>query len=259
MIALRLLRNEVRRILIEYIRYPFETISGLIIVVIIFYGLFLGATYLSGSASSFGDRLESIVLGYVMWTLLNGAVLALAQDIQRNAQTGVLEQLYLTPYGTTLTFSLRMVARLGYIVGFSLAVFVIVAFLTGARFTLSWVALLPLIPILIAGYGMSFIAGAFALILKQVNIFLSLLQFALLFLVMIPVETWRGPFALAGYALPIVPGIGIMRDVMARGLAFDTTEYMAILLISCAYFFLGVTIFRRANAFAKRRGIIGDY
>jgi len=65
-----LLYAEFKRTWIQLIRYPTEIISGIIITAAVFYGLFVSAQYIAGPGFAFGDRLDAVVVGYVVWTLI---------------------------------------------------------------------------------------------------------------------------------------------------------------------------------------------
>jgi ABC-2 type transport system permease protein len=48
----------------------------------VFYGLFVSAQYIAGPGFAFGDRLDAVVVGYVVWTL----ILFINNDIAINLQ-----------------------------------------------------------------------------------------------------------------------------------------------------------------------------
>ena len=87
---LELFLAELKRIWTEFIRYPVEAISGVIITTSLFYGLFLSTRYIGGSTLQFGDRLDGIIVGYVLWTLVTFIVFGIAISLQIEAQTGTL-------------------------------------------------------------------------------------------------------------------------------------------------------------------------
>ncbi len=84
---LDLLIGELKRTWIQTLRYPSEVFGGVIILTAVFYGIFVGAQYMSGS-STFGDRLDSVVVGYVIWTLVVYIVNDIATNLQIEANTG---------------------------------------------------------------------------------------------------------------------------------------------------------------------------
>ncbi|MEO8891237.1 MAG: hypothetical protein ABI417_06825 [Coleofasciculaceae cyanobacterium] len=88
---------EFRRNWIQFIRYPFEAIGGIVITTTIFYGLFLSTRYVAGPALQLGDRFDAIVIGYVLWSLVLFTMVDISSGLQYEAQTGTLEQLFLSP------------------------------------------------------------------------------------------------------------------------------------------------------------------
>ena len=99
-----LLYAEFKRTWIQLIRYPTEIISGIIITAAVFYGLFVSAQYIAGPGFAFGDRLDAVVVGYVVWTLILFINNDIAINLQLEAQTGTLEQIFLSPFGAPRVF-----------------------------------------------------------------------------------------------------------------------------------------------------------
>lgn len=88
------------RFLIEIKRYPFNTFSGLVTLYLIFLLLFAGAKYAQGfGVNVFGEGLEALVVGFLVWTFALAAYSDLSWEIMREAQQGTLEQLYMCPFG----------------------------------------------------------------------------------------------------------------------------------------------------------------
>ena len=85
-----LLIGEFKRTWTQTRRYPSEAIVGVFIITTVFYGIFLSTQYMAGPGSSFGDRLDSVVVGYVIWTLVLYIVNDIANNLQLEAQTGTL-------------------------------------------------------------------------------------------------------------------------------------------------------------------------
>jgi ABC-2 type transport system permease protein len=62
---MKLLLAELKRSWTMLRRYGAETIGGIVATTVVFYGLFLSAKYVAGEVQ-FGDRLDAIVVGYVL-------------------------------------------------------------------------------------------------------------------------------------------------------------------------------------------------
>ena len=135
---------ELKRAWIQYIRYPAEALGGILITTFFFYALFAGAQYVAGPASQFGQRLDAVVIGYVLWTLVIFVVNDIALNLQVEAQTGTLEQVLLSPFSAATLFLARACASL--VLRFSTVVVIlgIILLLTGSRLHFPPTLLLPL-------------------------------------------------------------------------------------------------------------------
>ena len=250
---------ECRRSWIQLRRYPVEAIGGIVITTSIFYGLFISARYIAGPSLQLGDRLDSIVIGYVLGNLAIFIMIDIAATLQYEAQTGTLEQIFLSSFGVTKVFLMRTLASLTLQLVFILSILLIIMALTGSRLNFPPTLLLPLVTVLMGAYGIAFTMGSLALLLKRVQQLLGIFQFALLFLLASPTETWAGPLKFFGQLLPMTPGAGLLRDLMARGESLDLTKLALAFLNGAVYFALGLLIFRMAEREAKRRGMLSGY
>ncbi len=256
---LNLFLAELQRIWTQFRRYPGEAIGGIIVIILLFYGLFLGSRYVAGPGFQFGSRLDGIIIGYVLWSLVLFICFEVASNLQIESQIGTLEQVFLSPFGASKVFLARALASLTLNLTLNLGVLLIILALTGSRLYFSPSLLLPLVTVILAAYGLAFAMGSLALLLKRVQQLISLFQFALLFLIATPTETWHGPLRILGLLLPMTSGAGMLRSLMARGQGLDPGQLGLALLNGVVYFALGLLIFRAAEREAKRRGIIGGY
>lgn len=256
---LELLIGEFKRTWIQFIRYPAEVIGGIIIITSVFYGLFLSAQYMAGPSMGLGDRLDAVVVGYVLWTLVLYIVNDIAINLQAEAQTGTLEQIFLSPFGAPRVFLARAIASLALRLTLIVGILLILMGITGSRLQFPIALLLPMITLLLAGYGLAFTMGACALIFKRVQQVLGVFQFALLFLIAAPTEEWAGAGRWLVYGLPMLPSTGLLRDLMARGQTLNWGLLVVALVNGLAYFTLGLSLFRWAEQEAKRRGSLGGY
>lgn len=256
---LELFLAEFRRSWIQFIRYPVEAIGGIVITTSIFYGLFLSARYIAGPNLQFGERLDAIVIGYVLWSLVLFIMTDIAGGLQYEAQTGTLEQLFLSPFGAPRVFVVRALASLVLRLAVILSILLIIMTLTGSRLQFPPTLVFPLCTILLGAYGLAFIMGSLALLLKRVQQLLGIFQFALLFLMATPTESWAGSVQVVRWLLPMTGGAGLLRDVMARGAALNGPGLALALLNGLVYFTVGLLIFHYAEREAKRRGMLGGY
>ncbi len=256
---LSLFLAEFKRSFVQLRRYSSELIGGVVGTTIIFYGLFLSTQYIAGPGFQFGTRLDSIIVGYVLWALMLFIMGDIAGGLQQEARTGTLEQLFLSPYSASTVFLLRAIASLILNLTINLGILLLIMALTGSRLAFPPTLLPPLLAVLLGAYGIAFAMGALALTLKQVQQVLSVFQFGLIFLFTVPVESWTGSARFLGWLLPMAPGAGLLRGVMAQGAALDWGILAVALLNGAAYFLAGVALFGWAERRMKRLGKLGGY
>jgi ABC-2 type transport system permease protein len=250
---------ELRRRWTEFLRYPSEAIGLIFITTITFYGLFLGARYVAGPGLQFGERLDSLVVGYVLWNLVGLIMADISGQIQYENRTGTLEQLFLSCFGSQKVFLMRTLASLSLRLFLSTIIALIVISITGAKLAFPPILILPLVTILLGAYGLAFTLGSSTLLLKRTEQLVNLIFFPMLFLMATPTETWTGWGQIVRWLLPMTGGAGLMRDLMARGEVLDPVQFTLALLNGITYFTIGMLIFRIAERETKRRGTLGGY
>ncbi len=250
---------ELRRSWIQLLRYSTEAIAGIVITTVVFYGLFLSAQYMAGPNLQFGERLDSVIIGYVLWTLALFIMTDIAGNLQREAQTGTLEQLFISPYSATQVFLTRAIASLSIQLTLLAGILGTIMLLTGSRLSFPLAVLPAFITVLLGAYGLAFAMGSLSLLLKQVQQLLGIFQFALLFLLAVPSESWTGSLKLLGLLLPMAPGAGLLRQVMAQGQPLQPIPLLLAMVNGALYLTFGLVMFRLAERETKRRGKLGGY
>ncbi len=256
---LQLFLAELKRGWIQFIRYSAEAIGGIVITTAAFYGLFLSASYAAGPGVKLGDRLDSIIVGYVLWSMVTFIMFDIAGTLQSEAQTGTLEQLFISPFGAARVFLLRAIANFSRQLLLIIVILGIIMGLTGRFLAFPPVLFLPLLTVVIGAYGFAFMLGGITLLLKRVQQLLGIVQFALLFLLTVPIETWTGFLKPIGLLLPMGIGAGLLRDLMARNLPLNWTQLGLAILNSAIYLVIGVAVFNWAERRTKQSGGLSGY
>jgi len=244
---------------IQYKRYAHEIFGGVVALTVTFYGLFLSVGYIAGGSVRFGDRLDAVIVGYVLWSLVIFIMNGINATLQREAQVGTLEQLFISPFNITKVLLLRAVSDLILQTGLITVVLFIIMALTGRWLSFSPALILPLISVVLGAYGIAFTIGSLTLIFKTVQQIAGILNFSLLFVLTIPTESWTGVQRFLGFLIPMTTGAGVMRDVMARQAALDWVALGAALLNGLVYFTIGLLLFQWSERETKRRGKLGGY
>lgn len=233
-------------------RYPLELLGAVVSLSLIFYLLFLGARFLAGPGAEFGGRLEAVLVGYLLWSFTLLSYSSLSFGLTEEAQTGTLEQVFLTSYGPIPLFLVRNLSGLliqGLLV--FLIALVLMA-LTGARLSFNPWVVLPFLAVLLGGYGLGFAMGSLALLYKRIGQLLGLSEFLLLFLLQVP---GQGLFLL----LPMVPGAALARSMLAEGAPLDPLFLLLAFLNGFLYLGLGLFLFKLAVHRAKKLGLLHGY
>jgi ABC-2 type transport system permease protein len=256
---LNLLLGELKRTWIQFIRYPAEVIGGIFVITLAFYGLFISAQYIAGPAMNFGERLDAIVVSYVVWTLTLYIISDIAGELEFEAQTGTLEQVFLSPFGAPRVFFARAIASLALRLTLTVIILSIIIWITSSQLSCPWTLVFPLLSLLLAAYGLAFAMGACALIFKRVQQLLGIFQFALLFLLAAPTENLDRTARSVANLLPMLPSTGLLRNLMARGERLDWGTYGIAIANGLVYLTIGMALFTWAERQAKQRGILGGY
>lgn len=253
-------KAEFGRELIEFRRYPTELISELVVIVVVFYGLFLGGEYISGG-SIIGNRLGDVIVSYAIWSLVLVIIGTFGWSISNEAQNGTLEQVCLTPIGIRPLLFLRSLANLLTASLFTGGALFGLMALTGHWISFSVGELVPAVMVLVMAIGLGFLVASVAILFKRSNQFLNLLQFFLLFLVMAPFGILTGPLRLLTIVIPFAPEVHVLQDIAVHQAALSQEVTWLLLSLANMVFFLGVglLVYGLAHGRAKRLGTLGHY
>jgi ABC-2 type transport system permease protein len=263
---LELFRAEVRRSVTLFVRYPSEAITAFVMVTAVFLGIFLGAQSIVGvDAANLGTGLEDAVISYLLWTLSLFVLGGMAWGIQTEAQTGILEQIFLAPFGPVLVFLFRAIADLVTQSVLVLAAMGIIIAVTRVQLHFSPMVIFPLFTLMLGTYGLGFLLAGMTLLFKRAQNVIQLSQGVIFVLVFIPVEKWPALAGKLGGFVPLAPSAGVLRLLMATSSTGGagnalTPELAAIALINgVLYFGLGMLLFVVADREARKRGLLGGY
>lgn len=239
-------------------RYLFNTLSGLVTLYIVFALMFFGVKAVGAGGLNLGDTLEGLFAGYITWMLALMGSTDLAWNITGEAQTGTLEQLYLSPVGFpwlmlfNQSFNFIMnVATIAVIVG-------LMCLTTGQRVNLDIFSIMPVaLSVYIQALGIGFILAGLALVYKRIQAFFQVVQFLIVGFFFIPFNKY--PWA---RLLPLALGRKILQNILLDGkslLAIGARENALLWLVTAGYLCIGVIGFKIGENAAKARGLLGQY
>lgn len=251
------LRGNVRKIVIEMLRYLPNTLSLLVTFYAVFLFVMLGVNFL-GDPTTAVDHTRYAIVSNTFWLLLLLGVNSMGWEITTEATRGTLEQLYMSPTPTWLILLTRMIGTL--IVNLLLMVVLLVASMLTAQqwLNIDVVALLLIMPPTLLGViGLGFVMAGLAIVYKQIDSILQVVQFVYLAMVYVPLTA----VPLLELA-PSVKGIDMVRQVLSVGVplsSFALRDWASLLLSGLAYFALGLVVFKLCERRAIDRGLLGQY
>jgi len=259
---LRLFAIELTRVFVLTVRYPTNFTSSLLVGTLMFYGLFMGARYMSGQ-EVFGSNLDAMVVGWGAWVMATKCLNKTAMSIQTEAETGVLESVFLSRYWTWLTFLSRAFAETLIDIVLVVIMVVTLTWLTGSDVSFSPALILPALTLIMAATGIGMTAGGIALQVKRISGALPMLQMVLLLLIFTPFETWTtgiesGIAAIAMW-MPMVPSVILLRSILAFEGSYDFFLAIQAVVNGAGWLTLGLVVFSLMSRRVKAKGLLAGY
>lgn len=251
---------EGRRVFAVARRYPLQTFSGMVTVMVIFIALLTGAQYLAGSTAIGQARRGSLVVGLVLWNVLILSLSETSRGIQNEAQIGTLEHLFLASQGLLRVMLFRaFTSQLLFLVVNSV-ILIILTLTSGTTLSISPMIALPLLAALLATNGIGLALGALALLWKRIGAALGLVQFLVVSLVVPPFEQILPKNLLPWTNLaPLAPAARALRSVMTGQAMLGWGEIMTVLANGFVYFAAGVFVFRLGEQLVRKHGALAGY
>lgn len=250
--------GQFRKQLIEFRRYVFETLSGILTLFGFFVMLFLGARAVGGRAPGFGETLEGIVVAFAVWTIAIFAYQSLVQGLVMEAQQGTLEQLAMSPVGLVRVLLGQVAAGLAFQLVMMSVLLVLMMGVTGKWLHIDVVSILPLLLVTLLGLvGLGFAMGGLAIVFKRVQGALQIVQVFVLALVAVPPES----VPMMRY-LPLAWGTSLLRRVMVDGtslFSIPAGDLLFLVANSAVWFTAGVGVFKAFEGVARNRDLLGHY
>lgn len=247
-----------RRTFIEFRRYVFETVSGIVTLLGFFVMLFLGARAVGGQIDGFGDTLSSMVVAYAVWAFALTAYQNLTNGVVMEAQQGTLEQLAMSPFGLVRVLFGHVAAGLVFNFGVTTVLLVLMMSVSGRWLNIDLLSVIPLALVTIVGIvGVGFAVAGLAVVFKRVESALQIALVVLIALVAVPVES----VTFVKY-FPLAWGTALLRRVMVDGdsiLSMAPGDLLFLVANSAGWLILGVGIFKILEGVARDRDLLGHY
>ncbi len=255
--SLILLQAQVKKEFILLRRYFFNFLGGFATLYVVFLLLFLGYRGLAAGTDMYGTGLGNLIVGYMLWIFAMTIYQDISYHLFNEAREGILEQLYMSPFGYIRVTAFRLIA--GLVLNFGMAFLILMAMMlsTGRYLNLDLISLVPLIILLLVPIaGLGFILGGLQILYKRIQSILQIVQFLLVGVVVAPINLGWTVF------LPGTMASHLVRQVMVEE-AFITalpwTQFLMALVMAVFYLLLGLAIFKLCERRAMISGRLGQF
>lgn len=254
------------------VRYP----GNLFMSVGVMYLVFVQLLYMSRALGGGGQNLQQVagtenylgfaVVGFLLWNVLIKALGDICVSVGRDAMTGCLEHVFLSPVHSLALFFSRGIASVLTTIVFLLMLLIPINL---TRHLGLGGSLLPLVVVLLlamaAIYGFCFALAGLAVLYKQISSAVQLLNFVFLFLcgVIYPLELLPRFLQIAGEWMPITYAVNGLRQVVLTGAQLGDLAGSGLLwklsTLSASYLAAGIAIYLGCVQVALRRGSLNQY
>lgn len=273
------MKAEIVRSFIIMRRYWFRTLTGMAIGYGMLMVLIIG---FMSSRESIGEAMDgrfadpttatNFVLGFILGMFAFGVVGMFTQGIQGMAQSGVLEQLCMSPHGLIVNFLAKATVSAVTSVFYSgIMVWLVTVSVSGVLYfdLVPVFVLLTLTFINLLGFG--FMMGGLTLVFKQVGQVAILIRMALFALAIFAREELleQNIFLSAFiHALPITDAAISLKYVLIYDQGAVNGEYASVfthpsfyfLIINCVVWTsIGMAVFKTMENWSRSRGTLGTY
>lgn len=263
------LYGEILREFITVRRYYLESISGLIMVYILFMGFFFAGRGFTDQAiflTNHSTVLAHRTVGFILWLFALNSVGHFSSAIRDESQIGVMEQIALSPSGLIVDMWGRAIGKT--IIDCIMIGVVLYTIMVTTRVSLSF----PFISVaivffltLLGLYGLGFLFGGLSLIYKRLGSITIVVRFAFLILTgaITPIESFPSWLQLICKTLPMTEGLKILRLLMVENRPFSfvlgSGDLLVLIVNSTLYIAAGLISFRYLERVARDKGLLGTY
>lgn len=255
-------------------RYWFRTLIGMAIG----YGMLmvLIAGVMQGGIPNMPTdpvKATNFALGFIIGMFAFGIVGMYTQGLQGMAQSGILEQLCLSPHGLITNFLARTLVGAVWSIITSAVLVWLVAISVGGTLHYDPVAVLTIMILTFTNLlGFGFLVGGLVLVFKQVGQLAMILRMVLFGLaVMVNEDTLYGSnifFQGLMHVLPITDASVAFKYVLIKGQMNADNQFVSVfahpsfyfLLVSCVVWTaLGVVLFKAMENYSRSKGTLGSF
>lgn len=253
--------NETRKGLLINWSYKFDIVT--LLLKLSLYFVFISLVIGDGALDR--ERLPATLLGFIIWFYAAIGINNMSRNLMEEAQTGTLEQMYMTPVPTAVIMLGRSFASL--VVSTSMVVFIGICLMLamGIRLPLQLEAIPVFLITMVGLFGLGFLIAGATLLFKQTSQLANLVENFIMFLtgVLVPVQNLPAWLELVSRFLPTTYGILLLRRIVLEDYslmsAWADGSLQGLALNAAGYFVIGWVLFKWSERVAKNQGSMGQY
>lgn len=138
-----------------YKRYSFNYISDFFLLILMFMAIFWGGSLVGGGV--LGKSLNALVVGYVLWSLIQNTISQMGTTVMNNAKSGILEQQYLMPISTKRLFLNKSIVNMLMSFVQAILILIVVMFFTNHWIKFPTVMVIPFLLSLVVTVGLGYL------------------------------------------------------------------------------------------------------
>lgn len=211
------------------------------------------------------EKIAPLVVGYFVWAYAQYFIYEANYFITESSQTGVMEQIYISPTPFYIKLISQFSAGIIYWTSELLLVYIVLLLICPVYIPINFLSVIIFLITLIGIIGFALIHSGFAFIFKRSAAFAYLLVNLLIFLngSILPLEKMPYWVQILSKTLPTTQGIEVLRNIIFHKhtlLQITLDGSLFVLIInSSLYFIIGWFVLGKCENLALEKGSIGHY
>lgn len=249
-----LVKAEIIRHLLILKRYPLEPLTDMCIISLSFISIYFGIDLSLGGGSK---DLTNLFLSYCLGIMSMLLISEMGMNIAGEARLGTLERIYTMPSRLFKVITVRNFVSLVFTI-FKLSLFAgLFMLLLRVRISLTLSFFFVIFSFLLSLLGIGYTLSGLTLRFKRIGELANVLQFAYLFIVLIPYDSLPVVFR---YILGYIPGamaVQLIRNYEAIHIL--SFEYIISLVFGFSHLIIGIFLFKYFEKITLQKGMLTSY
>ena len=240
------IKNELRL----FFRYPVGSISGVIVLSVLFIGVFETAQGLFASQEH--DQLHVLLMAqkFVLWSTLITGFSNITSSIRDETRSGLIEIVWMARFPASFILTLRAIISIIHVIVINILIGLIISIVYGIVGFFSVQLLTGIVLVIFSSIGVGLFFGALYIIFKDIGPLIGLAQFLLL-----PVffNYQVNDFSL----LSVLPGLSGLEALSGAPYTIQQIGWMS--LSPAGWMIIGLVTLAFSIRYSKRKGLVYEY